>query len=280
MIISCSECNTRFVVAPQAIGPGGRRVKCSKCGHIWFEEPPEEDIEIVPERVIKPSPKDEAQDKHGKQGEPSKDGETTSPRAENTEQDRQEKDKQEESLGIFGDDFKTNVPAVVEDHSVAVRLGWFVLFLLLIGGAVALYQFRGWFEDKSQVAETLYEKWDYAVLGVKPPPAKTPPPIEVTQPHPSSYLTIRQSAEVRVVEDSPSLVVAVEVSSQAPFEINLPPMEGVLRNAEGGELFTWTQMIDPSVVPANGVLQFQVIVDNVPAETAQAELVFDWPEGP
>lgn len=278
MIISCSECSTRYVVAPRAIGPAGRRVKCSKCGHVWFEEPPAEDLEIVPEKVVKAAAEPENNPEKEAGGPKEKD--ETEAQREKPENDEQKDEKKEDPLGIFGDDFKTNVPAVVEDHSVAVRLGWFVLFLLLIGGAVALYQFRGWFEDKSQVAETLYEKWDYAVLGVKPPPAKTPPPIEVTQPHPSSYLTIRQSAEVRVVEDSPSLVVAVEVSSQAPFEINLPPMEGVLRNAEGGELFTWTQMIDPSVVPANGVLQFQVIVDNVPAETAQAELVFDWPEGP
>ena len=35
MIISCPECSASFFVSPQQIGESGRRVKCSKCKHIW-----------------------------------------------------------------------------------------------------------------------------------------------------------------------------------------------------------------------------------------------------
>ncbi len=36
MIISCQNCRAAFVVAPEQIGVGGRRVKCSKCKNIWY----------------------------------------------------------------------------------------------------------------------------------------------------------------------------------------------------------------------------------------------------
>lgn len=35
MIIACPKCNTGFFVTPEQIGLSGRRVKCSKCSHIW-----------------------------------------------------------------------------------------------------------------------------------------------------------------------------------------------------------------------------------------------------
>jgi predicted Zn finger-like uncharacterized protein len=52
MILGCPECNTRFAIDAQALRPDGRRVKCGKCDHVWFEEPPtpnsEEPISVTP----------------------------------------------------------------------------------------------------------------------------------------------------------------------------------------------------------------------------------------
>lgn len=53
MILSCPNCETRFVVPPAAIGPVGRRVRCANCRHDWFAGPPDESLEIVPEFVDK-----------------------------------------------------------------------------------------------------------------------------------------------------------------------------------------------------------------------------------
>lgn len=52
MILGCPECNTRFAIDAQALRPDGRRVKCGKCDHVWFEEPPvpsaSEPISVTP----------------------------------------------------------------------------------------------------------------------------------------------------------------------------------------------------------------------------------------
>jgi predicted Zn finger-like uncharacterized protein len=38
MYIACPECDTKFVVTPKQIGTHGRKVKCSKCSHIWHQK--------------------------------------------------------------------------------------------------------------------------------------------------------------------------------------------------------------------------------------------------
>jgi predicted Zn finger-like uncharacterized protein len=41
MIIACPACGTRYAVPDTAIGSEGRTVRCAKCKHSWFQDPPE-----------------------------------------------------------------------------------------------------------------------------------------------------------------------------------------------------------------------------------------------
>ncbi len=45
MIVTCSACKTRFVVSPSAIGDEGRRVRCARCSHTWFQTPSDDMLE-------------------------------------------------------------------------------------------------------------------------------------------------------------------------------------------------------------------------------------------
>lgn len=49
MYIACPQCDTKFVVTPKQIGLNGRKVKCSKCSHVWHYKL---DISIVDEPLI------------------------------------------------------------------------------------------------------------------------------------------------------------------------------------------------------------------------------------
>jgi predicted Zn finger-like uncharacterized protein len=51
VIIACPACATRYVVPDSAIGLEGRRVRCAKCRHSWFQEGPAVDQQAAPEPV-------------------------------------------------------------------------------------------------------------------------------------------------------------------------------------------------------------------------------------
>ena len=37
MLISCSSCNSKYLVNSADLKPDGRTVQCAKCGHNWFQ---------------------------------------------------------------------------------------------------------------------------------------------------------------------------------------------------------------------------------------------------
>jgi predicted Zn finger-like uncharacterized protein len=47
MIVTCPACATRYSVEPSAIADEGRKVRCTRCGHIWQQMPPAD----MPKRV-------------------------------------------------------------------------------------------------------------------------------------------------------------------------------------------------------------------------------------
>ena len=66
MIVGCPSCATRFRIDAAVLGPSGRKLKCSRCAHQWFEGAPEEQAEpevaeappvVEPEPAPEPPPR-------------------------------------------------------------------------------------------------------------------------------------------------------------------------------------------------------------------------------
>jgi predicted Zn finger-like uncharacterized protein len=51
MQLGCPFCSTAFYVDPDALGGGGRNVRCTRCGNIWFASP----AELLPEPIPEPA---------------------------------------------------------------------------------------------------------------------------------------------------------------------------------------------------------------------------------
>ena len=47
MLVSCSSCNSKYLVNSADLKPDGRTVQCAKCGHNWFQTTKMEDEEIL-----------------------------------------------------------------------------------------------------------------------------------------------------------------------------------------------------------------------------------------
>ena len=47
MLVSCSSCNSKYLVNSADLKPDGRIVQCAKCGHNWFQIANIEDEEIL-----------------------------------------------------------------------------------------------------------------------------------------------------------------------------------------------------------------------------------------
>ena len=60
MILTCPACATRFFVENEAFGPAKRKVRCSRCRHVWLQEPLSEDWEPPAPPSAQPAPKPEA----------------------------------------------------------------------------------------------------------------------------------------------------------------------------------------------------------------------------
>lgn len=54
MIITCPSCAARFAVSAEAIGAVGRKVRCAKCKHDWFQEANEESLAAA--AAVQPTP--------------------------------------------------------------------------------------------------------------------------------------------------------------------------------------------------------------------------------
>lgn len=47
MIVTCPECDTRYLAETSGFLPNGRTVRCANCSNTWFQEPPSDTAEIL-----------------------------------------------------------------------------------------------------------------------------------------------------------------------------------------------------------------------------------------
>ena len=60
MILTCSACDTRYLIDPATLGSEGRVVRCANCGHSWHQMPPADSPRRI-DLLAPPDPEQPAQ---------------------------------------------------------------------------------------------------------------------------------------------------------------------------------------------------------------------------
>jgi predicted Zn finger-like uncharacterized protein len=129
VIVQCNECDSRFNIEDKLIGPKGRKMKCSKCGHIFFQGPADA-TPPAPEPVDVPSPAhaenqtpptSDASGFETDEEEPSgNESQDENPEEQNATEDASEEDNLEEDWPDFQEepDFEAALAEAADEKSV------------------------------------------------------------------------------------------------------------------------------------------------------------------
>lgn len=220
MILRCPSCSAQYLVANTSIGPTGRKVRCSSCGNVWFQDPPTQ--RSAPQVMAPEPPADRP------------------PRASRT-------DGPDGHGGEARRPPNINLPAMRQTRrsGKALVAGWLGL-LLLVGGIAA----GGYFAREDIVrfwppAVQLYEK-----LGIDLAEAAVdafPPGLNLSIVH-SEFA--EQDGEI-------VLLLRGEISNEGTEPIDAPPLEISLTDENGEPVESWVIAVADTAIEPGASIGFE-----------------------
>ena len=242
MRVTCPNCGSKFKVPDKALGTTGRKLKCGKCEHQWFQKP---EADAPPAEAVKPSekpkPKPKAKPKPAPEPEPaeaedSEPEDTDGPRDVSEEPDPafEEEVFSPPPLGDVSR-FRPRGKAEAKPKPIAFYL---LLAIMVLIPAVLLL-------GRSTLVETwppialLYDKVGLHV-------AVDGEGLELR----NVYAQRRQEGTITV------LVVAGEIRNPSDHLMSLPALRGSILDTHGDELQTWLFTPDSQILPPGEVITF------------------------
>jgi len=249
MIITCPSCATRYEIPPKNLGPAGRTVRCTNCGHRWFVAPEE------------PSPA------AGPIGEPA---------GVDTDSDR-EAERQSDTRAEQAD--ATSVPPPLDrapeldtaddrdrarrapktTRSTAATIGWLaVLLVLLILTGLVLG--RNEIVAIAPQTASLYQR-----VGL---PVTRPIGLEL-----AGIVSERLAGE-----NGDTLRITGAVRNVAGAERPVPPLRIALLDSAREEVLVREVVVPQSVLAAGGSTRFSVDLEDPPADARNFSVTFAVPK--
>ena len=271
MRVTCPECGSKFKVPDKALGTTGRKLRCGKCSHEWFQEPgaPE------PEPAVKSKGKPAAAKPAGKPKPKAKPAPAPEPEEDFADEpgDGQEEDG---GFGLRVDPGDSLDPPPLGGVSrfrgprggdkPKRRLPVALLVLAASAAAIPATLFFG--------RDSLVDAWPASALLYDTVGLHTPVPGEglVLQ---NVYVQRRQEGSV------PLLVVAGEIRNPGDQLHSLPALRGTVLDGKGGALQSWLFTAEvPQLLPGDtGRCQSELA--SPPSDASRVNVTFtnERPEG-
>lgn len=233
MRVTCPECGSKFKVPDKALGTTGRKLRCGKCSHEWFQEP---------EAAAGPAPKPRVPAKPKAKAQPPPAAEVApepAPAEDFAAGLRVERDDAFEPPPLGGVS-RFRGPR----HAGAPRRRPPVALLVLAAAAVAIPAIL------FAARESLVAAWPASALLYDTLGLRVPVPGEglVLQ---NIYVQRRQEGSVQL------LVVAGEIRNPGERPRSLPGLRGTVLDEKGGVLQSWLFAAEvPQLLPGD-VARFQ-----------------------
>lgn len=255
MILTCQECETRYLVDPSALAADGKMVRCMKCGHSWIEMPHEDmprkinvDSESINDGVSTISTPPDSQT--GKFESSAKNKRIQ--QEENIKTDFLESKGLNDSHSIKGAYSLSDIDSK-DSSKLMIDILAFVIVIGILGSG---YLFRN----------TLMEMW--------PPSAKLYEVIGLSQKKEYSLLIDNIQPTAEKDGDKTILVVTGDITNTSEFTQNIPTLHGTILNSELQILFNWEFLPPASMIDPGQTLIFRARLPDPPDGSSDVEVKF------
>ncbi len=236
MILSCPECNTRYLINSAQLLPNGRSVRCSKCGTSWRQEPTDEDKARAASLADMELRKGHTPDVD------------TIP-------------VQDPPRRIRPIPRGSNLPAVRKPRKSPIW-GWMMLTGFVVVVLATGYMFRNTISSTWPSSQKLYD-----VLGIEVENIADED-LASSEPSPSDVLEFKGlSAKPRF--DGEILILTFEgrIENPSDMPIALPRVRAVAQDESGAPLKEWTFTVPSAAISANGRVTFSTDLPDAPSST-------------
>lgn len=249
------------MVSPAKLRPDGRRVRCARCGHDWFEEAPPPDLEDAPELMTIPAAEGDQETSGADTAEPE------NPEKETDETTARGRRDLKARRADGGRRRGSNLPALPGNHRrLSDILGWagLALFILVVVGGG--YIFRDAISNAWPPSKRLYD-----ALGIEAE-IRTEEPRLAPLSERLTFSDLKPSQQF--VGGVLTLIIEGRINNVGPVAETLPPVEVVLLDNRQLDLTTW--LVEPPqrrLGPGQSVT-FETRLENPPAAAQDIRVTF------
>jgi predicted Zn finger-like uncharacterized protein len=287
MIITCPNCSTRYSLPQDKIKPGGQKVRCAKCGTVWYQEP--ETLELTTADALQvpgpsadaawggmppasePIPHDSAP-----AGQPAPEpSEADSGPAADAAPDVPLRDfpPPGESLGQY-----IRKPPVEEESSGAARKWAIAIVVLVIVALAGVVVFRQQIQDLTGIQLMPAPKAETAApAAALATPAAAPVP-EAPQPLTLTFEEVESSIEE--IDGVRKLMVKGLIVNPADREQAVPGLAFDMLDKQGKSIDRWTFSVPVRALAPHTTTRFTAQRETPPAMLNELVPGFDVPENP
>ena len=291
MIITCPSCSARYVVDPVKIGPGGRTVKCAKCGHAWAQEPPPPEDDAAPLVEHPPEPAAEpAAEAAAPEPPPPPPPAAEPPPPEDDGDDTEDFDRDfratfEAAMSRSGDEDEapdgdgpaadeapraerrrrprdSNLPAVPKRRNPwPARIAWLLLIVVVAGTVGGAVMYREKVVEVLPAAQQLYD-----MAGLKPQPVEERLGVRGVK---YSYAKAGPNGENTVLNIEGELVNLSDVPG------DVPNLRVLFLDDAGNVVKRWSFKAPEQRMLPGEIVKFSTQVDAPPASAKRIDVGFD-----